>query len=104
MSSDPVRDLVVTAPWCHHCKAMQPDLDRLIAIHSPAVKIEEIDASLDPQRVEELGVRGTPTIILRKDGVESVAGGRAGFGDRPRADLHRSRVQAGSHRRHRSQG
>jgi thioredoxin-like negative regulator of GroEL len=49
---------------------MQPDLDRLIAIHSAAVGIEAIDASLDPQRVAELGVRGTPTIILRKDGVE----------------------------------
>jgi thioredoxin-like negative regulator of GroEL len=70
MSPTPSEIVVVTAPWCHHCKAMQPDLDRLIAIHSAAVKVEEIDASLDPQRVEELGVRGTPTIILRQDGVE----------------------------------
>ncbi len=71
MSSTPSEILVVTAPWCHHCTAMKPDLDSLIAIHSGSVKIEEIDASLDPDRVEELGVRGTPTIILRRDGVES---------------------------------
>lgn len=71
MSSTPSEILVVTAPWCHHCKAMQPDLDRLIAAHSGGVKIEEIDASIHPERVEALAVKGTPTIILRTDGIES---------------------------------
>jgi thioredoxin-like negative regulator of GroEL len=71
MNSHQSEILVVTAPWCHHCKAMKPDLDRLIATHADAVRIETVDASLDPQRVQELAVKATPTIILRTDGIES---------------------------------
>lgn len=55
--------IVVTAPWCHHCQAMKPDLARVTAAN-PQVGVEWVDAAESPDRARELGVRGTPTIIV----------------------------------------
>ena len=62
--------LVITTPWCHHCKAIRPQLDRLATEYSNSMRIEHIDAAIEPDCVGVLGVRATPTLILRVAGVE----------------------------------
>ena len=60
----------VTAPWCHVCRAMQPDLDRVAAAYQGKVSRQVVDASIDGERVASLGVRGTPTLIGLRQGEE----------------------------------
>ncbi len=62
--------LVVTTPWCHHCRAMRPTLDRLAVTYGESMRFHHIDASVEPDRVDGLHVQGTPTIILEVDGAE----------------------------------
>lgn len=47
---------------------MAPDLDRLSP--PPGVSVRVLDASAEPETVSGLGVKATPTIIARRDGVE----------------------------------
>jgi thioredoxin-like negative regulator of GroEL len=70
MHAPAVEVLVVTTPWCHHCKAMQPELQRLSELHRSTMRVEQIDAAVDPDRAGELGVMATPTVIMRVDGAE----------------------------------
>jgi thioredoxin-like negative regulator of GroEL len=65
-----VEVLVITAPWCAHCRAMAPALDRLEAIHGASMRFERIDAAAEPDRVDALGVRAIPTVIVRVEGTE----------------------------------
>ena len=60
----------VTAPWCHVCRAMQPELDRVATAYQGRVIREVVDASIDGERVASLGVRGTPTLIGQRQGEE----------------------------------
>lgn len=70
MHAPDVEVLVITTPWCHHCKAMQPELQRLAEVHGSSMRVEQIDASVEPDRVSGLGVMATPTVIMRVDGTE----------------------------------
>jgi thiol-disulfide isomerase/thioredoxin len=70
MHSDRIDVLVITTPWCHHCRAMRPTLERLAVTYGESMRFHHIDASTEPERVDGLGVQGTPTIILQVDGVE----------------------------------
>lgn len=60
----------VTASWCHVCRAMQPDLERVAAEYQGRVSRQVVDASIDGERVASLGVRGTPTFIGVRQGEE----------------------------------
>lgn len=67
---DPSREMVVVeAPWCHNCRAMAPLLAEVASAH-PQVALVRVDAAGEPHRVDELGVRGTPTLIGRRFGEE----------------------------------
>ena len=70
MHTGTVDVLVVTTPWCHHCAAMRPVLDRLADEHRASLRFHFIDASVEPERAEALDVRGTPTVIVQVDGHE----------------------------------
>ncbi|MGK2949764.1 MAG: thioredoxin family protein [Acidimicrobiales bacterium] len=86
--------LVITTPWCHHCRAMQPELDRLEQVYGTSMQIERIDATLDPDRVGTLSVKATPTVIMRVAGAE-----RARLIGRVSArDLEQFFASTGSHR------
>ena len=65
-----VEVLVITTPSCHHCRAMQPELDRLSETYASSMRVERIDATIDPDRVDALGVKAAPTVIMRVAGVE----------------------------------
>ena len=60
----------VMAPHCVECRAMQPDLDAVAGAHQGQVDLVVVDATADTARAVALGVRGTPTLIAVKDGVE----------------------------------
>lgn len=92
--STPTRILVVTTPWCHHCAAIEPLLERLGDQHAAVVQTERIDASMQPDRAAALHVRGTPTLIAVVDGVER----RRIVGRVPDADIEQFFATAGAHR------
>lgn len=52
----------VWAPWCADCRAMRPSLD-LVAARHPDVELVRVDVSQEADRIRDLGVRGTPTLI-----------------------------------------
>jgi thiol-disulfide isomerase/thioredoxin len=60
----------VMTPQCVECRAMQPDLDAVAHQHSGIVDLVLLDATKEIDRVADLKVRGTPTLIAVKDGAE----------------------------------
>jgi len=60
----------VMTPRCVECRAMQPDLDTVAEGHRDMVDLVVLDATKEPERAAALRVRGTPTLIAVKDGVE----------------------------------
>jgi hypothetical protein len=49
---------------------MEPHLQAVADRHAARVDFIQIDASSDPQVAADLGVRGTPTLVGFRDGVE----------------------------------
>jgi len=71
-SSGPVDQLlIVKANWCGHCKRAMPDFERLVSA-SPitkadgsAVTVRMLDSDADSGEVQNLNVKGFPTILYR---------------------------------------
>ncbi len=71
---------VVTAPglvlldfwaeWCAPCKSLLPIVTELATDYVGEVKIAKINADDNAKSAERYGVRGLPTLILFRDGVE----------------------------------
>ncbi|KAK1443554.1 protein disulfide-isomerase A6 like protein [Babesia gibsoni] len=57
------------APWCGHCRALQPEWHRLSAIASN-VKIGSIDATIHTGLAQRYSVKGYPTIYLFPQGTK----------------------------------
>jgi thioredoxin 1 len=62
----------IRTPQCSACAAMEPHLQAVAEQHAGAVDFIQVDASVDPGTAAELGVRGTPTLVGFRDGVEVV--------------------------------
>ena len=60
----------VWAPWCTSCRAMDAYRGDVAARFEGAVRFERVNAAIEPEAVERLRVRGTPTFIGYVDGVE----------------------------------
>ena len=63
--------LIVKASWCGHCKNAMPDFERLVSA-SPitksdgsAVTVRMLDDAEDQAEVQNLNVKGFPTILYR---------------------------------------
>ncbi|MEQ1567288.1 MAG: thioredoxin family protein [Myxococcota bacterium] len=56
----------VWSPTCGPCKVMAPTVDALVREGAPVIKL---DASRDPETCMKLGVMGTPTTLVVRDGV-----------------------------------
>lgn len=69
----------VWAPTCSACRAMQPDVDDVVAEYGDRVGFRAVNAAVEPDLVRSLGVKATPTLIGFRDGVEvfRVAGRRS---------------------------
>ena len=50
------------APWCGHCKALEPEWNQAAAKLKGKVKFAKVDATEEQRLASEFGVRGYPTI------------------------------------------
>ena len=68
--------LDVWAPWCGPCRGMEPVLESLSEETKDWVEIVKLDASVEMDQVQELGVTALPTFLIFKDGdiVDSTVG------------------------------
>ena len=60
----------IRTPRCPACAAMEPHLRAVADQHAASVDFIQVDASSDPRTAADLGVRGTPTLVGFRDGVE----------------------------------
>lgn len=60
--------LKFTARWCPPCQQMKPVIEA--ASEKTGVPVTEIDIDVDKTAPDKYRVRGIPTLILEKDGVE----------------------------------
>ena len=57
------------APWCASCKAIRPFVEGLAT--EMGVPFEYVDLDKDPDAGERFAVRGLPTVLMMKDGIEA---------------------------------
>jgi len=57
----------VWADWCGPCKALMPILEKLVNEHEGAFILAKLDADANQELVQQMGVRGFPTVRLFKD-------------------------------------
>lgn len=58
-----------TASWCAPCKQLSPIIKDLVN-EIGSIGYQIIDVDLDPQTASKIGIRGIPTVILEKNGIE----------------------------------
>ncbi|MEO7910812.1 MAG: thioredoxin [Roseiflexaceae bacterium] len=58
------------APWCPPCRAIAPILKELASEYADTLVIAKLNIDENPQYFSQLGIRGAPTLIIFKDGVE----------------------------------
>jgi len=68
--------LDVWAPWCAPCRGMEPVLDIVKEETAKWAEIVKLDASVEMDLVQELGVSGLPTYLVFKDG--KIVGSKVG--------------------------
>ena len=56
-----------SAVWCGPCKQMRSIINELVGA---GVKVNKIDADENVALANRLGIKGIPTFIVKKDGVE----------------------------------
>ena len=57
------------ATWCGPCKLLAPVMEALSEEMKPAPFIE-IDVDQHGEAAAEMGIRGVPTVLIFKDGIE----------------------------------
>jgi thioredoxin 2 len=58
------------APWCGPCKVMAPQYAAAAGELEPQVRLAKLNTEDEPGLAAEFGIRGIPTLILFKSGVE----------------------------------
>ncbi|PKL30925.1 thiol reductase thioredoxin [Candidatus Saccharibacteria bacterium HGW-Saccharibacteria-1] len=60
--------LDVWAPWCAPCRGMEPTLNTISEETKDWAEIVKVDASVEEDLVQQLGVSGLPTFLVFKGG------------------------------------
>ena len=58
------------APWCGPCRVMAPTYEQAAARLEPRVRLAKLDTEAQPAIAARFGIRGIPTLIAFKDGLE----------------------------------
>lgn len=58
------------ASWCGPCKMLSPVLDDIAAEYASDVKVCKMNADENPLTTARFSVRGLPTVLAFRDGVE----------------------------------
>jgi thioredoxin 2 len=82
------------ADWCGPCKIMAPLLDQVAQERIGEVLVTKLDTDRSPAMARRFNIRGIPTLILFRDGIEVARE----VGAVPRARLEAMLQQAGSAR------
>lgn len=61
--------VMVYAPWCAHCKALEPTWRQLASALEGEVKVGRVDGSAETLLGKRLGVRAYPSIFFMHEGV-----------------------------------
>jgi thioredoxin 1 len=59
------------AEWCGPCKMIGPIVEEIAAEYTERMRVAKMDVDANPKTPQSLGIRGIPTLILFKDGVEA---------------------------------
>jgi thioredoxin 1 len=60
--------LDIWAPWCGPCRAMEPILESVSEELKDKADFAKLDASIEMDLVQEIGVTGLPAFLVFKDG------------------------------------
>lgn len=63
--------IYITATWCGPCKAFSPIVSEVAELYKDKVNFGKLDADLNSQKLEELGVKALPTVVIFKNGIET---------------------------------
>jgi thioredoxin len=69
-STDPIL-VDFWAPWCGPCRAMSPAVEAVAEKLAGQAKVYKINVDDNPSVSPRFNLRGIPTLILFKDGVEA---------------------------------
>ena len=58
------------APWCGSCRLLAPAVSALADEMREEMTVFAVDVELDPAVAERAGVRGVPSLVLYRGGVE----------------------------------
>lgn len=59
------------ATWCPHCQRMMPVVEQIKELLAGQVAVLQFDIDQNPELTREVGVTGTPTFIIYKNGQEA---------------------------------
>ena len=59
------------APWCGHCKALEPEYKEAAANLKGQVKLGKVDATVEQMLGQRFGVQGYPTLVAFDYGLEN---------------------------------
>jgi thioredoxin 1 len=59
------------AEWCGPCKMIGPVVEEVAAEYAEKLRVAKMNVDENPKTPQNLGIRGIPTLILFKDGVEA---------------------------------
>jgi thioredoxin 1 len=59
------------AVWCGPCRMVAPVVEEIAYEYDGRLRVVKMDVDASPNTPRDLGIRGIPTLILFKDGVET---------------------------------
>lgn len=91
LDSEEIWLVVFYAPWCGHCKRLQPEYEessRIIKKEGiPNIKLGAIDASEYQSYAQKYGIRGFPTLLYFPAGPKTQSDAKPYEGDRSTASI-----------------
>ncbi len=70
LSHDSLLLLDVWAGWCGPCRLMAPLMEWAATTYGDKLRVAKLEADPNPLTLEQLGVKGLPTLILFRGGEE----------------------------------